>query len=72
MKLKSFGFFCSFGLFENGHIHNVVSTLINVMKLDDGNNSTVLKFSNVVNINVDFDLTLFNVVMFTVDVHNVV
>ena len=26
-------FFCSFQLFENGHIHNIVSTLINVVKL---------------------------------------
>ena len=45
-------FFCSFQLFKNGHIHNVVSTLINVMKLDVENNSIVLTLSNVININV--------------------
>ena len=32
----------SFQLFENGHIHNVVSTLINVIKLDVENNSNGL------------------------------
>ena len=55
-------FFCSFQFFENGHIHNVVSTLINVMKLDVENNSIVSTLSNVVNINIEIDnldLTLF-------------
>ena len=67
-------FFCSFQLFENGHIHNVVSTLINVMKVDVANNSTVSTLSNVVNINDEIDnvdLTLFNFVNFNVDIHNV-
>ena len=32
---------CSFQLFENGHIHNVVSMLIKVVKLDVDSNSTV-------------------------------
>ena len=62
--------FCFFQLFENGHIHNVVLTLINVMKLDLENNSIVLTLSNFVNINIE--LTLFNVANFNVDIHNVV
>ena len=68
-------FFLLFQPFENGHIHNVVSALINVLKLDVENNSIVSTFPNVVNINVEIgnvDLTLFNVVNFKVDIHNVV
>ena len=68
-------FFCSFQLLENGHIHNVVSTLINVMKLDAENNRIVLALSNVVKIDVDIGnvaLMLFNVANFSVDIHNVV
>ena len=67
-------FFCSFQLFENGHTNNVVSTLINVMKLDVENNNVVSTLSNVGNINVEInkvDLTLFNVVNFNDDIHNV-
>ena len=45
-------FFCSFQLFEYGHIHNVFSTLIKVMKLDVENKSFVLTLFNVVNIHV--------------------
>ena len=74
MKLKNI-FFCSFQLFENGHIHNVVLTLINVVKLDVENNNIVLTQSNVVNSNVEIDnvdSTLFNIVTFNVDIHNVV
>ena len=63
LKLKNF--FFSFQLFEDGHIHNVVSTLINVMKLYVENKSIVPTLHNVVNINID--LTLFNV-----DIHDVV
>ena len=62
--------FCSFQLFGNGHIHNVVSTLINVVKLNVENNSIV---STVVFINVEIDnvdLALFNIVNFNVDIHN--
>ena len=68
-------FFCSFQLFENGHIQNVVSTLINVVKLDVQNNNIVSALSNVVNINVEIDnvnVTLFNVVNFNVYIHNFV
>ena len=68
-------FFCSFQLFENCHIHNVVSMLINVVKLDVQNNNIVSALSNVVNINVEIDnvnVTLFNVVNFNVYIHNVV
>ena len=63
-------FFYFFQLFENGHIPNVVSTLINVVKFDVENYNIVWTMSNVVTINVEkdkVDLTLFNV-----DIHNVV
>ena len=52
---------------ENGHIQNVVSMLINVVKLDVQN--------NIVNINVEIDnvnLTLFNITNFNVYIHSVV
>ena len=68
-------FFCSFQLFENSHIHNVVSTLINVIKLYVENNSIVSALSNVFNFNVEIDnvdLTLFNVANFKTGIHNVV
>ena len=54
----------SFQLFENGHIHNVFSTLINVIKPDVKNNSIVSTLFNVVNINAEIDklhLTLSDV-----------
>ena len=68
-------FFAVFNFSENGHIHNVVSLVINVMKLDVENNSIVSTLYNVVNINAEVDnvdLTLFNVGNFNVDVRNVV
>ena len=68
LKLKNF--FFSFQLFEDGHLHNVASTLINVMKLYVENKSIVSTLHNVVNINID--LTLFNDVNFNVDIHDVV
>ena len=66
-------FFC-FQLFENGHINNVASTLISVVKLDVENNNIVWTLSNVVNINIEIgnDSTLLNVVNFNVGIHNVV
>ena len=54
---------------------NVVSTLVNVVKLDVENDNIILTLSNVVNINVEIDnvdSTWFNVVNFIVDIHNVV
>ena len=71
MKLRNI--FFSFQLFENGHINNVVSTLINVMKLDL-ENDVVLTLPNVVNMNVEIskvDSTLFNVVNFNFNIRNV-
>ena len=73
LKLKSI--FCSFQLFENCHTQNVVSTLINVVKLDFQNNNIVSALSNVVNTNVEIDnvnLTLFTVANFNVYIRNVV
>ena len=57
-------FFCSFQLFENGHIHDVVSTLINIAKIYVENNNIVSTLSNVV--------TLFSVANFNVDIRSVV
>ena len=65
-------FFCSF---QNGHIQNVILTLINVVKLDVENNNIASRLSNVVNISVEkdsVDLTLFNIANFNVYIHNVV
>ena len=64
-------FFRSFQLFENGHIHNVVSTSINVMNLDAENNNNVSALPNV-NINIELDNVDFDVVNFNVDIHNLV
>ena len=71
-KLKIF--FWSFQLFVNGRIHNVVLTLINVVKLDFENNVVSILYS-VVNINVkidSIDLTLFNMLNFNIEIHNFV
>ena len=68
-------FFYSFQYFENGHILNVLSTLIKVMKLDVEISNIVSMLSNVVSMNAEIDnvdLMLFNVVNFNVDIHNVV
>ena len=48
-------FFCYLQLFENGHIQNVVSALINVVKLNVQNNNIVSALSNVGNINFEKD-----------------
>ena len=68
--LTSKTLFCYFQLFAHGHIHKVVSTLINVVKLDVEKNIVVLTLSNVVNINVEIDnvdSTMFNIVNFNVE-----
>ena len=63
LKLKNIILFLNRGLifFPNGHIRNVVSTLV---KMDVENGNVVLTLSNVVQ--------LMNVVNFNADVHNVV
>ena len=48
-------FFAYFNFFQNGHIHNVVSMLINVLKLDVENNNIFPMLSNVVYINIEID-----------------
>ena len=69
-KLKNIISFLNQGLififFSNGHIHNVVKIYVE--------NGVVSTLSNVqINVEMDnVDLTLFNVVNFNVDVHNVV
>ena len=64
-----------FLFFSNGHIHNVVLTLPNVVKIDVKNYNVVSMMSNVVQINFELnnvDSTLLNVANFNVDVHSVV
>ena len=61
--------------FSSGHIHNVVSTLPNVVKIDIEIDNVVSTLSNVVLFNVEkhnIVSTLFNVVNFNVDVLSVV
>ena len=61
--------------FPNGNIHNVVSTLPNVVKVDVEIENVVSTLLYVVQINVEIDnvdSNLFNVVNFNVDVNNVV
>ena len=56
----------NFVLFGNGHFHNVVSTLTNIVKLDVEKDNVVSTLSNVVHINVEIrnvDSTLFDVVI---------
>ena len=67
-------YFLLFQLFKNDHTDNVVSTLMNVMKLDVESNSIVPTLSNV-NVKLEIDhvgLALFNVKKFNVDIHYVV
>ena len=62
-------------LFSNGHIHNVVLTLLNVAKIYLKNDNVVSTLSNVVQIDVEIDnvdSTLFNVANFKVDIYNFV
>ena len=72
LKLKNIVLFLTRGLifffFVNGHIHNVASTLLNVVKIYIENYNVVSTLSNVVQINVE----IANVVNFNVDVRNVV
>ena len=61
--------------FSNGHIHKVVSTLPNVVKINFENNNVVSTLSNVVQYNVEIHnvvSTSLNIVNFNVDLHNVV
>ena len=67
LKLKNNILFLTTGLiifFSNGHIHDVVSTLPNVVKIYVKNDNVVLTLSKVVQINVEIDnvdLTLCDV-----------
>ena len=77
LKLKNIILFLNWDLifFSNGHIHNVVSMLPNVVKVFFENGNVVSTLSNVVQTNVEMenvDSTLFNVVNFNFDVHKVV
>ena len=67
--------FFFFFFFSNGHIHNVVSALLKVVKIYVEIDNIVSTLSNIVQINVEIDnveLMLFNVVNFNIDVHNIV
>ena len=77
LKLKNVILLLNWGLifFWNGHIHNVVLTLPNIVKVDIENDNVVSTLSNVVQFNVEIYnvvSTLLNVVNFNVDVRNVV
>ena len=68
-----FAFELTFNFFLNGHIHNVVSTLPNFVKIDVEDDNVVSTLSNVIQFNVEKHKvvsTIFNVVNFNVDVHN--
>ena len=61
--------------FSSDHIHNVVSTLPNVVKIDVKNDNVVLTLSNVIQFNVEKHNVvsmLFYAVNFNVDIRNVV
>ena len=72
LKLKNILFLTRgsiFIFFSNGHIHNVVSTLLSVVQIYVENDNVVSTLSNVVQINVEIDnvdSTLFNVLDGTV------
>ena len=76
-EVQKYYFVLNRGLFffSNGHIHNVVSTLSNVVKIDVENDNIVSTLSNVVQLKVEKHnvvSTLFYVVNFNVDIHNIV
>ena len=77
LKLKNITLFLNQGLifFPNGHTHNVVSTLPNVVKIDVKNDNVVLTLSNVIQFNVEKHNVvsmLFYAVNFNVDIRYVV
>ena len=77
LKLKNIILLLNRGLifFWNGHIHNVVSTLPNVLKIDIENDNVFSTLSNVVQFNVEIDnvvSTLLDVANFKVDIRNAV
>ena len=81
LKLENFILFLNQDLifFPNGHICNVVSILLNVVKIDVEKDNVVLTLSNIVQFNVEIYnvvsthvSTLLNVVNVNVDVHNIV
>ena len=76
LKFKNIDLFLNRGFFfSNGHIHNVVSTLPNIVKIDVENDNVVSTLPNVVQFNVEKHSvvsTLFYAVNFNVDIHNVV
>ena len=72
LKIKKYFYVLSlfYNFFFNGHIHNVVSTLPNVVKID----TEISALSNVTQIKVEIDnidWRLLNVLNSNVDVHNV-
>ena len=77
LNLKNIVLFLNRSLifFSNGRICNVVSTLLNVVKIDVENDNVVSTLSNVVQFNVEIHnvvSTLLNLVNYNFDVNNVV
>ena len=77
LKLKNIILFLNWGLifFSNGQIRNIVSTLLNVLKIDVENDNAVSTLSNNVQFNVKIHnivSMLLNVVNYNADIHNVV
>ena len=73
LKLKNSILFLTRGLifFSNDHIHNVVSTLPNVVEIYAENGNVISTLSNVFQTNVEIGnvgSTLLNVVNFNVDI----
>ena len=61
-----------FQLFDSHHTHNVVSTLVNVIKIGVENDNVLLTLSNIkVEIH-NIDSILFNVVNLSVDVYIII
>ena len=66
---------CYYVFFGVGNIHNIVSTLLNNVKLDVENDGVISKSSKVAQDDIDIDdvvSTLFDIVNSNVDIHSVV
>ena len=62
-----FVFDSAYIFFLNGHIHNVVSTFPNIVKIDDEIDNVDSTLLNVVNFNVTFLLLIVNIFIYNVN-----